>query len=479
MSASVASLAGVRAPAVRPAAAKSASITKRARVSARPARAARAARHVAAAGDAAMESLQFLKPEEAKAVRDAFGTPAYVYDLARLEEQATKALAFPNAFGLTVRYAMKASPNAAILKVFRKKGLNIDASSGYEVHRAVKAGFDYADISLSTQEFPDFFPELVEKGLKVNACSLSQLEAFGKAFPGGDVGLRFNPGLGSGGTGKTNVGGPSSSFGIWHELLPEAKALCEKYDLNVVRIHTHIGSGSDPAVWTKTSGMSLDLCRSFPTVTTLNLGGGYKVGRMSNEQSTDLQVVGNPVKELFEAYAKETGVELTLEIEPGTFLLANSCCIVATVQDKVTTGTDEGHTFLKLDAGMTEVLRPSLYAAQHPLVAVSADGSSPASKASYVVVGHCCESGDLLTPGPDDAESIAEREMGAVERGDMLVVEGAGAYCAGMSSKNYNSFPEAPEVMRGRDGTMHLIRKRQSLEQILENELELADDACA
>ena len=124
-------------------------------------------------------------------------------------------------------------------------------------------------------------------------------------------------------------------------------------------------------------------------------------------------------------------------------------------------------------------MRPSLYAAQHPLVAVAADGTSPASKASYVVVGHCCESGDLLTPGPDDAESIAEREMGAVERGDMLVVEGAGAYCAGMSSKNYNSFPEAPEVMRGRDGTMHLIRKRQSLEQILENELELADDACA
>ncbi len=478
MSASVASLAGVRAPAVRSAAAKSASVTKRARVSARPARATRGVRQVAAAGDAAMESLQFLKPEEAKALRDEFGTPAYVYDLARLEEQATKALAFPNAFGLTVRYAMKASPNAAILKVFRKKGLNIDASSGYEVHRAVKAGFDYADISLSTQEFPDFFPELVEKGLKVNACSLSQLEAFGKAFPGGDIGLRFNPGLGSGGTGKTNVGGPSSSFGIWHELLPEAKALCEKYDLNVVRIHTHIGSGSDPAVWTKTSGMSLDLCRSFPTVRTLNLGGGYKVGRMAYEQSTDLQVVGSPVKELFEAYAEETGVELRLEIEPGTFLLANSCAIVTTVQDKVTTGTDEGHTFLKLDAGMTEVLRPSLYAAQHPLVAVAADGTSPATTEKYVVVGHCCESGDLLTPGPDDAESIAEREMGAVERGDMLVVEGAGAYCAGMSSKNYNSFPEAPEVMRGRDGKMHLIRKRQTLEQITTNEVELADDAC-
>mgnify|MGYP000004466779 FL=1 len=474
MSAVTASLVSVRAVAVRSAAAKS---QKRTRVvSAKPTRATHGVSTVTYAGD--IEQLQFLEPAEAKAVRDAFGTPTYVYDLKRLEEQAEKALAFPNAFGLTVRYAMKASPNAAILKVFRKKGLNIDASSGYEVYRAVKAGFEYSDISLSTQEFPDFFEELVKKGLKVNACSLSQLEAFGKAFPGGNIGLRFNPGLGSGGTGKTNVGGPSSSFGIWHELLPDVKAICEKYELNIERIHTHIGSGSDPAVWNKTSGMSLDLCKQFPTVKTLNLGGGYKVGRMAYEKSTDLQVVGAPVKELFEAYAKETGTELQLEIEPGTFLLANSCSIVTTVQDKVTTGTDAGHTFLKLDAGMTEVLRPSLYAAQHPLVAVSADGTSPKSTSRYVVVGHCCESGDLMTPGPDDAEEIAEREMGELEQGDILVVEGAGAYCAGMSSKNYNSFPEAPEVMKGKDGVMHLIRKRQNLEQILENEVELSDDAC-
>jgi len=83
-----------------------------------------------------------------------------------------------------------------------------------------------------------------------------------------------------------------------------------------------------------------------------------------------------------------------------------------------------------------------------------------------------------MTPTPDDAEGIAERKMGAVEIGDLLVVEGAGAYCAGMSSKNYNSFPEAPEVMKGRDGTMHLIRQKQTLEQILVNELELPDDAC-
>jgi len=430
------------------------------------------------AGEHPMEKLQFLTPAETVAVREQFGTPTYVYDLARLKEYAAKALAFPNAYGLTVRFAMKSSPNASILKVFRLAGLHIDASSGYEVRRAVLAGFKYSDISLSTQEFPEFFAELVQQGLKINACSLSQLETFGKAFPGGEIGLRFNPGLGSGGGTKTNVGGPNSSFGIWHESLPEVKALVAKYELNVTRVHTHIGSGSDPAVWSKVSGMSLDLCREFPSVVELNLGGGYKVGRMSYEKSTDLQTVGDPVKKAFQDFAKETGRELKLEIEPGTFLLANCCSVVCTVQDKVVTGTAEGHTFLKLDAGMTEVLRPSLYGSQHPLITVSAAGTLPAETEKYVVVGHCCESGDLMTPAPDEPETISERRLGKVERGDLMVVEGSGAYCAGMASKNYNSFPEAPEVMKGTDGKMYIIRQKQTLEQLLANEVELADAAC-
>ena len=130
----------------------------------------------------------------------------------------------------------------------------------------------------------------------------------------------------------------------------------------MVRIHTHIGSGSDPEVWQEVTNDSIDLVRHFPDVTVLNLGGGYKVGRMSYEQSTDLQVVGEPVKRLFADFAKETGRELKLEIEPGTYLTANSGTLLSRVQDMTTTGAD-GHTFLKLDSGMTEVLRPSLYGA--------------------------------------------------------------------------------------------------------------------
>ena len=388
--------------------------------------------------------------------------------LARL--QARKAMAFPNAFGLTARYAMKASPNAAILQLFAAEGLHVDASSGYEVHRAIAAGVAPENISLSSQELPEFFADLVALGVKINACSLSQLQRFGEACPGAEVGLRFNPGLGSGGTGKTNVGGPSSSFGIWHELLPETQRIAEEHGLKVVRIHTHIGSGSDPAVWQKGSGMSLDLVRQFPEVATLNLGGGYKVGRMAGEASTDLDVVGAPVADAFKAFAEETGRELHLEIEPGTFLLANAGALVSTVQDVVTTGST-GHDFIKLDAGMTEVLRPSLYGAQHPLVLVKAGGSAAEGDESYVVVGHCCESGDLMTPAPDEPETITERALGKAECGDLIVIEGSGAYCAGMSTKNYNTFPEAAEVMVAADGSLHIIRKRQDFEQIWSNEV--------
>ena len=112
----------------------------------------------------------FLTPESAKeAVEVAGGTPLYAYSLDKLGEAADACLAFPNAFGLTVRFAMKACPNSAILKFFDSKGIHVDASSGYEVRRAISAGIPAENISLSTQELPADFAELVAMGVKVNA----------------------------------------------------------------------------------------------------------------------------------------------------------------------------------------------------------------------------------------------------------------------------------------------------------------------
>ncbi len=411
---------------------------------------------------------RFLDFTTARAVADTFGTPVYVYDQATLEANAAAVLAFPNAFGLTARYAMKASPNAAILQIFKRAGLCIDASSGYEVRRAIVAGYEPSQISLSTQELPVDFAELYELGIEINACSLSQLERFGQACPGRSIGIRFNPGAGSGGNNRTNVGGPASSFGIWHEWIDQVQEIVARYELKVIRIHTHIGSGSDPAVWQKISGMSLDLVRQFPDVVALNLGGGYKVARMPNEVGTDLQECGAPVAEKFREFAAETGREIRLEVEPGTFLLANACSVLATVQDIVSTGAD-GYEFLKLNTGMTEILRPSIYGAQHPIFIVQPE---PATETrAYMIAGHCCESGDILTPAPGDPELLATRELPVTEIGDLCVIDGAGAYCAAMSTKHYNSYPEAAEVMLDLNKQPHLIRRRQEPSEVWANEV--------
>ena len=409
----------------------------------------------------------FLDHSTAQSIARAYGTPVYVYDEASLRKQAATALAFPAPYGLTVRYAMKAAPTRALLKLFADLGLHFDASSGFEAERLILAGIDPARISLSSQELPEIFPGLVERGLSLNACSLNQLERYGMAFPGTRVGLRFNPGLGSGGTNRTNVGGPASSFGIWHEKLGEARSLVEKYHLTVFRIHTHIGSGSDPEVWKRCAALSLRMAEAFDTVTHFNLGGGYKVARIDSEKATDLQEIGRPVADLLRDFARRTGRELHFEIEPGTLLVANAGAVLARVQDLVDTGP-AGYTFLKLDCGMTEVLRPSLYGSQHPIHVLQAEPAPETRPA--IVVGHCCESGDILTPAPADPETLAPRELPKSHIGDFVVIGGSGAYCSAMSAKNYNSFPEAPEVMLHPDGTHTLIRARQSLEQIIANE---------
>ncbi|MDR1817906.1 MAG: diaminopimelate decarboxylase [Puniceicoccales bacterium] len=444
---------------------------------------ARNAAAPAPSGDDPHDPRRLVPPALAREIAARFGTPCFVYSQPALERRADAALAFPNAFGLTARFAMKALPNAAVLRLFDRRGLHFDASSGFEARRAILAGVAPAKISLSTQELPADIAALLDAGVTVNACSLSQLERLGEAARRRagtgtplEIGIRVNPGRGSGGTGKTNVGGPDASFGVWHEYLGDALALAAGAGLRVTRLHTHIGSGSDPLVWQQVAVASLELARRMPEVATLNLGGGYKVARVTGEKETDLQTVGAPVRDAFVRFAAETGRRLRLEIEPGTFLVANCGVLLATVQDVTDTGVG-GRRFLKLDSGMTELLRPSLYGAQHPVAVVAqwergAGSGERGDSADFIVVGHCCESGDLVTCAAGEPETLSARALpAATRRGDLLLIGGCGAYCSAMSAKNYNSFPEAPEVLAGTDGVARLIRRRQTLEQIIANEV--------
>jgi diaminopimelate decarboxylase len=190
---------------------------------------------------------------------------------------------------------------------------------------------------------------------------------------------------------------------------------------------------------------------------------------VSYEKSADLEEIGRRIVKDFEAFNRQHKRRLRLEIEPGTYLVANAGALVCTVIDVTDTGPD-GHNFIKVDSGMTEILRPSMYGAQHPIVVTPATPERRGAD-EYLVAGHCCESGDVLTPEPGNPEGLLARELVEARIGDALVVGGAGAYCAAMSSKNYNSFPEAPEVLLAKDGALSLIRKRQTLEQMISNEI--------
>ena len=108
---------------------------------------------------------------------------------------------------------------------------------------------------------------------------------------------------------------------------------------------------------------------------------------------------------------------------------------------------------------------------RHPIAIVPREAGVELPEAEFLVVGHCCESGDILTTEPGNPEGLAVRSMLRPRIGDFAVVEGAGAYASALAGKNYNSFPEAAEVMLSRDGVPRLVRRRQTLEQMLQNEV--------
>ena len=402
-------------------------------------------------------------------IADEFGTPVYIYDEARLRHIAEELLNFPNPFGLTPRFAMKACPSGPIVKLLSDWGLHIDASSGYEARRVMALGISPTQIRLTTQEHDPEFAELVEAGVLFTACSMRQLNEYGRRFPNSQVSLRVNPGLGSGQLNRLNTGGAASSFGVWHEDLGHVQELCEEYGLCVSTLHSHMGAGGDPDVWVQCARLVLAVAARFPEVTTVNLGGGFKVARMPYEESADLTRIGQRISVEFERFADSHGRKLHLEIEPGTFMFANSGVILAEVQDLTSTG-EEGYSFIKLNTGMNDFVRPGMYGAQHPLWIVSADTEKRPLR-DYIVVGHCCETGDILTPAPADPEALMPRRLPQAKIGDLFLIGGAGAYASGFSVKNYNSFPESPEVLVRESGELVLIRRRQTLEQITCNEV--------
>ena len=386
----------------------------------------------------------FVSDKQVKEIAKNNQTPVYVYSKEVLTKYAKEAKLFKTAYGTAVRYAVKANPNKEVVQLFDSLGLLFDASSAEEAELLLSFGIKPQKIALNSQQLPQNLQDIVKKGIFFTATSLHQLEQYCKIAPNSNVGVRLNPGVGSGTNNRVTTGGVAASFGIWHEYIPKIIATAKKANVKITKVHTHIGAGTDPAVWQQSAKITLDLCKQVPSATVVSFGGGFKVGRMPNEQTADIALIGKKISKLIQDFAKETGKEMFVEIEPGTYLTAMAGVLIANVIDVTNTGKD-GYNFIRTNTGMNDFLRTSMYGAQHPLKIVNIKPTPVIKK--YVVVGHNCESGDILTSAKGNPDKIEPRELNKVTIGDYLVLAGAGAYCASMRAVGYNAFAPAKEII--------------------------------
>ncbi|HDC4396780.1 TPA: diaminopimelate decarboxylase [Enterobacter cloacae] len=396
-----------------------------------------------------------------------FGCPVWVYDAQIVREKIAALHQFD-----VVRFAQKACSNIHILRLMREQGVKVDSVSLGEIERALAAGFDPKtdpDAIVFTADLIDdaTLARVHELQIPVNAGSVDMLEQLGQVSPGHRVWLRVNPGFGHGHSQKTNTGGENSKHGIWYADMPAALEVLQRYNLKLVGIHMHIGSGVDYGHLEQVCGAMVRQVIDFgQDLEAISAGGGLSIPYREGEEAIDTDHYYGLWSAARDKVAAHVGHPVKLEIEPGRFLVAESGVLVAQVRSVKEMGWRH---FVLIDAGFNDLMRPSMYGSYHHISALAADGRdlTDAPRIDTVVAGPLCESGDVFTQ--QEGGKVETRALPEVKPGDYLVLHDTGAYGASMSS-NYNSRPLLPEVLFD-NGKARLIRRRQTIQELLALEL--------
>ncbi|MGG4610314.1 diaminopimelate decarboxylase [Providencia sp. Me31A] len=410
---------------------------------------------------------QYLTPEYLRTLPAQYGTPVWVYDSAVIIERIKRLQIFD-----TVRFAQKACSNIHILRLMKQQGVKVDSVSLGEIERALVAGFqagrEKSEIVFTADVLDRAtLAKVTELDIPVNAGSIDMLDQIGQQKSGHPVWLRINPGFGHGHSQKTNTGGENSKHGIWHEDLPAALEKIRHYNLSLVGIHMHIGSGVDYQ-------HLADVCDSMVALVTtagvdlhaISAGGGLSTPYREGDELIDVQHYYSLWDNARQRIAEHLGHAIELEIEPGRYLVAESGVLLAEVRAVKDMGSRH---YVLVDSGFNDLMRPAMYGSYHHISVLPADGSraDESQVRDTIIAGPLCESGDVFTQL--EGGLVVTRALPDVKVGDYLVFHDTGAYGASMSS-NYNSRPLLPEVMFV-DGQPKLIRRRQTIEELLALEL--------
>lgn len=391
-------------------------------------------------------------------IANEWGTPTYVYSEAALT-QAYRA--YENAFAShkpLICYAMKANSNLGLLQRLVKLGAGFDIVSGGELARALAAGVAankivFSGVGKSASEIAEALAAGIHCFNVESEPELRRINevagTLGKVAP---VSLRINPDVDAKTHPYISTGLKDNKFGIaYADALRIYRTAGAMPHLDVVGIDCHIGSQlTDIAPFVDALDRLLVLVDQLTAegiaLKHIDLGGGLGI-RYADEVPPEVSAYADAL------LSRLQGRNLQLVLEPGRSLIGNAGLLLTRIEYLK---HGDGKQFAIIDAAMNDLMRPALYEAWHDIVAVQ---QRDIQAHDYDVVGPVCESSDFL--GKD-------RHLAVVE-GDTLAVLSAGAYGMSMSS-NYNTRPRAAEVLVGLDGQLHLLRRRESIAELLENE---------
>ncbi|WP_461533896.1 diaminopimelate decarboxylase [Sinomicrobium sp.] len=391
-------------------------------------------------------------------VANEYGAPVYVYDAEKIISQYERlTTAFGKVKHLKINYAVKALSNISVLKLLNKLGSGLDTVSLQEVQLGLRAGFSPGDIIFTPNGVSlEEIEEVSALGVQINIDNLSILEQFGAKHPNVPVCIRINPHVMAGGNTNISVGHIDSKFGISIHQIPHLLRIVENTKMHINGIHMHTGSDIlDIEVFLYASEILFDTAKQFENLDFIDFGSGFKVPYKEGDIETNIEELGKKLSKRFNEFCKEYGKDLSLAFEPGKFLVSEAGCFLAKVNVvKQTTST----VFAGVDSGFNHLIRPMLYGAHHDIVNISNPGGRDRF---YSVVGYICETDTFAN----------NRRIAEINEGDVLCFKNAGAYCFTMAS-NYNSRFRPAEVL-WYNGQSHLIRKRETFEDLVRNQVEV------
>ncbi|MBO6687227.1 MAG: diaminopimelate decarboxylase [Alphaproteobacteria bacterium] len=394
-------------------------------------------------------------------IADEIGTPVYVYSTATLRRHARVIAAAFDGMDCLIAYSVKANGNLAVLKTLASEGCGADVVSGGELRRALAAGIPANRIVFSgvgkTREEMALGLETgihqfnVESGAEL--IELSEVAmGLGKVAP---VALRVNPDVAAGGHPNISTGKAGDKFGVpWAdapELYHQMKVLP---GVEAVGVDVHIGSqigDLEPmrAAFKKTIGLVKFLREAGHNLKRIDLGGGLGIPYQSSDSPAPPSDYAQMIREVTE------GLGLQVILEPGRVIAGNAGVMVSEV---LYHKPAPDRTFLIIDAGMNDLMRPALYQAHHDILPL-AEPKADTPQTTYDIVGPICESTDKFA---------AQRKMPEVPAGGRIAFMSSGAYGAVLSSQ-YNARPLVAEVLV--DGDQYaLVRRRPSFDEMIQLE---------